>query len=133
MFRKLMATFGIAAVLGSIAISTPAQAGYNDCDAGYVCAWRDAYYEGEKMEWDPSAVYWATPAHCMNFDATTMQDSISSMRSNYPSLRVFRFYKDINCYNGSGWWTLTGSDYVANLKGTGWNDTFSSVYVAYPV
>lgn len=134
MFRKLMATFGIAAVLGSIAIATPAQASASDCPQTYVCGWTNANYSGSMWAWQPSAVF-AAEGHCANIDDLHgngyFDNKISSMKSQNAAVRQFRFYRQQYCANIDGWWTLTGAEGVSNLQGTGYNDTFSSVYVPY--
>jgi peptidase inhibitor family I36 len=131
MSRKIITYVAImfGLIIGGLVSAAPAQASLSQCDATYVCAWTNANYGGNFMEWQPSAVFWADDAHCLNFDSTVMQDAISSVKSNNGAMRQVRFYKDINCYGP--WWTITYAGGVADFAGTGFNDTFSSIYVPY--
>jgi hypothetical protein len=129
MSRKIIsyAAVVIGLIAASLAVAGPAQASLSQCDQTYVCAWTNASYGGNFMEWQPSAV-WSAPGHCLNFNATVMQDAISSLKSNNgaPNFQVW-FYHDINCNGANGAYPLNGTAAVANLKGTGHNDSFSSI------
>lgn len=122
---------GIAAFLvmaGLLVVAdSPAQAGRSACAAGYVCAWVNASWTGTMAMYDPSYIYNATPSHCLNINNSSMQDAISSVAS-YSSWDM-KFYRDINCYELGGAWFVPGGAQVKDFKGTGYNDTFSSVYV----
>lgn len=121
----LVSLFGV--LIGTAVVATPAQAGRSTCPAAYVCAWADASWMGTWAAYDPGYIYNATPSHCLNINNTSLQDAISSMAS-YSSWDM-KFYKDANCYELGGYWFLPGSAQVKDLKGTGYNDSFSSVSV----
>lgn len=136
MKNKTLAAFAalFAAMLAAtFTIGTPAYAGRSACPQGSVCGWNDSNWQGTQITFWPSSIYQGTPSHCLNFDRTTSQDKISSLASynGAPGFEII-FYKDINCYDAPGvddQYFLFGTSQVANLAGTGFNDTFSSVEV----
>jgi hypothetical protein len=129
MIRKLSIILAVALALVGVTAASPAYAGRSACPGTYVCAWNNASWTGTQISFQPSAIYQGSPAHCLNFNATSSQDAISSLASYNSALDRIEFFKDINCYELGGYYTLYGTGQVKDLAGTGFNDTFSSVRV----
>jgi Peptidase inhibitor family I36 len=125
---KRLALFVSLFVAVVFTAATPAHAGRSACPYTYVCAWVNAGWTGTMAAYQPSEIYQATPSHCLNIDRTALQDKISSLASynGAPNLRM-RFYKDTNCYALGGYFDLVGTQQIKDLKGSGFNDTVSSV------
>ncbi|HWT45241.1 MAG TPA: peptidase inhibitor family I36 protein [Vicinamibacterales bacterium] len=134
--RKAVTYLGLLSVALFVSLfgaqAAPSWAGRSACTQTYVCAWNDAGWVGTMIQFQPSAIYQETPAHCLNFNNTSSQDAISSLASynGAPNFRAI-FHKDVNCVDPdpSYVYTLYGLGQVKDLKGTGFNDTFSSIEI----
>lgn len=133
MLERLLALAATALILtvGAVFVADPALAGRSACPGTYVCTWNTAGWVGTMAAFQPSTVY-AQTGHCLNFQNAAEQDAISSVAS-YNSAATLWFFRDINC-SGAGnpnYYPIGPDQQVKDLKGTGWNDTFSSVYDPY--
>lgn len=129
MKKRLAAVFFSVLLIVGFASATPAYAGRSACTQTYVCAWNNWNWTGDMIQFQPSAIYQGSPSHCLNFNSTSSQDAISSLASYNGALNKMQFFRDINCYELGGYYTIYGTQQVQNLAGTGFNDTFSSVRV----
>lgn len=113
-------------VVGGFAVATPAYAGRSACSAGYVCAWQNASWTGTMAMYDPGYIQ-SLPGNCLNIQNSSLQDAISSLAS-YSGTEL-RFFTNINCGPAGSFVDLFGNAQIKDLKGSGFNDSISSVQV----
>jgi hypothetical protein len=124
MRKRVSLLLALAMTLLGLAVASPAQAGRSACASGYVCGWADASWMGTMAMYDPGYIQ-SQPGRCLNFNNSSLQDAISSVAS-YSSVDVV-FWQNINCSGGS--WYVGPLAQVKDFKGTGYNDSFSSISV----
>lgn len=133
-FFVVLAAALLAATAGTVVLTQQtANASTSQCDYEFVCIYKDANYSGWMARF--SVEYHEINHECVNVPSGTNDKTSSVYYNGNTSWVVATFYKDANCRGDSK--NVVGGPHsgypkgYSNLRGTGFNDTFSSVRLVF--